>query len=141
MAVSFPSAEWAAAYHAAINQNPLYKKAAATWDQGAIAFVCSPEPSLGLETAHAVVLDLLHGECRGAHYTTDPTQYNAAPFVIEASYAQWTSVLQGKLDPIKAMLGGQLKLTQGHLPTIIRDVEGSKQLVLSASTIDTTFRS
>ena len=51
------------------------------------------------------------------------------------------AVIGGELDPIKAMLQGQLRLTKGHLPTIIRDVEGSKQLVLSARVIDTEFLS
>lgn len=140
MGLPFPSAEWAAAYHQAINQNPLYQKAAASWDQGAIAFVCKPEPSLGLDTAHGVVLDLHLGRCNGALYTTDAARINETPFVIEASYAQWKSVLRGEIDPIKAMLQGQLKLAKGHLPTIIRDVEGSKQLVLSAAGIETEFR-
>ena len=140
MALPFPSAEWAAAYHEAINQNALYQKAAAGWDQGAIAFVCKPEPSLGLDTAHGVVLDLRHGQCHGALYTTDIARIQQTPFVIEASYAQWKAVLRGDIEPIKAMLQGQLKLAKGHLPTIIRDVEGSKQLVLSASKIDTEFR-
>lgn len=140
MGLPFPSAEWATAYHQAINQNALYQKAAAAWDQGAIAFVCKPDPSLGLDVAHGVVLELHHGRCQGALYTTDPAEMRKAPFVIEASYAQWRAVLRGEVDPIRAMLQGQLKLSQGHLPTIIRDVEGSKQLVLSASTIDTEFR-
>ncbi len=141
MGLPFPSAEWAAAYHQAINQNALYQKAAANWDQGAIAFLCRPEPSLGLDTPHGVVLDLHLGRCNGALYTTDIAQINQTPFVIEASYAQWKSVLRGEVEPIKAMLQGQLKLAKGHLPTIIRDVEGSKQLVLSAAGIDTEFRS
>ncbi len=140
MGLPFPSAEWAAAYHQAINQNPLYQKAAASWDQGAIAFLCRAEPSLGLDTAHGVVLDLRHGRCNGALYTTDAALIHETPFVIEASYAQWKSVLRGEIEPIKAMLQGQLKLAKGHLPTIIKDVEGSKQLVLSAATIDTEFR-
>jgi len=140
MGLLFPSVEWAAAYHQAINQNALYQKAAAAWDQGAFAFVCKAEPSLDLPTPQGLVLDLIHGRCNGVLYTTDAARIAEAPFVIEASYAQWRSVLRGEVEPIKAMLQGQLKLTKGHLPTIIRDVEGAKQLVLSASTIDTEFR-
>lgn len=140
MGLPFPSAEWAAAYHHAINDNGLYQQAAAGWIEGAIAFVCKAEPSLDLLTAQGLVLDLHRGQCRGVHYTTDAAEFQQAPFVIEASYAQWKSVLRGETDPIRAMLQGQLRLSKGHLPTIIRDVEGSKQLVLSASTIDTEFR-
>jgi putative sterol carrier protein len=139
MGTVFPSAAWAEAYGHAINENPLYRKTAAAWDQGAIALVCQAAPQLGLDEAQAMVLDLLHGTCRGVIYTSDPAALAATPFVIEASYAQWKAVISGEIDPIMAMLQGQLRLTKGHLPTIIRDVEGSKQLVLSARVIDTEF--
>lgn len=141
MALVFPSAAWASAYCDAINANALYKKTAASWDQGSIALVCRAEPALGIEKPQAIVLDLHHGACRGVVYTDDPAALAATPFVIEASYAQWRAVIGGELDPIKAMLQGQLRLSKGHLPTIIRDVEGSKQLVLSARDLDTTFLS
>jgi putative sterol carrier protein len=140
MALTFPSEAWARAYRDAINQNAAYKKAAATWADGAIALVCKAEPSLGIETPQAIVLDLLRGECNGVVYTSDVAVFMQTPFVIEASYTQWKSVLRGELEPIKAMLQGQLKLAKGHLPTIIRDVEGSRQLVMSASKIDTEFK-
>jgi len=139
MALVFPSAAWADAYRDAINANGLYKKTAAGWDQGAIALVCKEEPALGLDTKHAIILDLHQGSCRGVQYATDPAALTSTPFIIEASYAQWKAVMTGAVDPIKAMLQGQLRLTKGHLPTIIRDVEGSKQLVLSARVIDTEF--
>jgi len=139
MALQFPSAPWANAYKDAINQNALYKKSAAGWNQGAIALVCQATPELGVPNAVGMVLDLAHGECHGVVYTDDRAVIDRTPFVIEASYVQWKAVIRGETDPIRAMLQGQLKLSKGHLPTIIKDVEGSKQLVMSASKIDTEF--
>lgn len=139
MPLEFPSAAWADAFRAAINDNPLYQKAAASWTEGAVALVCKAEPALGIDAAQAIVLDLSHGACHGVVYTAEPEALAPVPFVIEANYAQWKAVLSGALDPIKAMLQGQLRLAKGHLPTIIRDVESSKQLVLSARKIDTVF--
>ena len=139
MAFRFPSAEWASAYKDAINQNALYRKAASDWDQGSVALVCKAEPALGLKEAPAIILDLVRGECRGVVYTSDDLDLDDAMFVIEASYSLWRSIIQGELDPILAMLTSQLRLTKGHLPTLIKDVEGSKQLVLSAAQVDTDF--
>jgi putative sterol carrier protein len=85
------------------------------------------------------VLDLERGACRGVLFTTDEFEIDDAPFVIEASYAQWKAIIKRELDPILAMLSAQLRLRKGHLPTLIKDVEGSKQLVLSASQVDTEF--
>ncbi len=139
MALLFPSAAWADAYHEAINANARYRKTAADWTAGAIAFVCKPEPALGLAVAQAIVLDLDRGSCRGVVYSSDPSALAPTPFVIEASYADWKAVLGGELDPIKAILMGKLRLTKGHLPTIIRDVESAKELVLSAHAVQTEF--
>jgi putative sterol carrier protein len=139
MALPFPSAAWAEAYKDAINQNALYRRAAADWDQGSVAMVCKAEPAKGLSEPHAVVLDLSRGECRNVLYTTDDLDLDDASFVIEASYAQWSAIIRRELDPILAMLTSQLKLTKGHLPTLIKDVESSKQLVLSAAQVDTEF--
>jgi putative sterol carrier protein len=139
MAFRFPSAAWAEAYRDAINQNALYRKAAADWDQGTVAMVCKPEPALGLKDPQAVVLDLSRGECRAVAYTTDEFEIEEAAFVIEASYALWRSIIQGELDPIMAMLTSQLRLVKGNLPALIKDVESSKQLVLSAARVETEF--
>ena len=139
MPVRFPSLAWAEAYKDAINQNALYRRAAADWDQGSVAMVCKPEPALGLTQLHAIVLDLLRGECRSVLYTTDDLDLDDASFVIEASYAQWAAIIRRELDPIMAMLTSQLRLSKGHLPTLIKDVESSKQLVLSAAEVDTEF--
>ena len=139
MALLFPSPAWADAYRAAINGNALYRQAAAAWDQGSVALVCKAEPSLGLNEAQAMLLDLAHGECRGVLYTSDEFEIEDAAFVIEASYAQWKAIIKRELDPILAMLGSQLRLKKGNLPTLIKDVESSKQLVLSASAVDTEF--
>ena len=117
MPLEFPSAAWADAFVEAINHNPLYQKAAASWSEGAVALVCRAEPTLGIEAAQAIVLDLSRGACHGVTYSADPAALAPVPFVIEANYAQWKAVLSGELDPIKAMLQGQLRLSKGHLPT------------------------
>lgn len=139
MALLFPSAAWASAYRDAINANSLYATTAASWDQGAIALVCRAAPAKGLAAPQAIVLDLHQGHCRAVEYAADLGVLERTPFVIEADYEQWKAVIGGELDPIRAMLAGQLRLAKGHLPTIIRDVEGSKQLVLSARAVDTEF--
>lgn len=139
MSLPFPSAEWAEAYRHAINHNAAYKKSAAAWEQGAIALVALPDAAAGLSDAHGMILDLKHGHCNGVIYTTERARIDETPFVIEADYAHWKAVIRGELDPVRAMLSGQLKLTRGHLPTIIRDVEGARQLVLSAGNIATSF--
>jgi putative sterol carrier protein len=58
--------------------------------------------------------------------------------VIRAPYSRWKEVLLGRLDPVKAMLQGKLKL-RGDLPQIIRHVRAAKELVNVAAATPTEF--
>jgi putative sterol carrier protein len=64
----------------------------------------------------------------------------AASFVIVAPYALWKTVIRGELDPTKGMMQGRLKLTKGHMPTMVKYVTASKELVASTSRVPTKFR-
>lgn len=138
MGIKFPSAEWTAAFKDAINANPGYAKAGKDWTHGKVAYVVKARPALGIERDSAMVLDLHAGVCREAQMTTGE-QAKQADFVIVAEYERWKEVLSGEVDPTKAMMQNKLKLEKGHLPTIVKYVVASKELVRSAITIDTDY--
>ena len=135
----FPSAEWTAAFKDAVNENPDYARAGADWTHGAVLMVVAADSNLGIDRDMGMLLDVHAGRCNAASFVDADTGRGKAPFVIEGSYARWRSVIEGELDPIKAMMQGKLKLTKGHLPTIIRYVESSRQLVSSAQNVLTEF--
>lgn len=101
--------------------------------------VVRSDPNRGLERDAGIVLDLHRGECRGARFVEGDGDPVDADFVIVGSYAEWRDVIEGRLDPIKGMMEGKLKLARGHLPTIIRFVEPSRLVVQSASKVPTQF--
>ena len=138
MGIPFPSAEWTAAFKDAINANDGYAKHGAGWTHGSVAYVVNARPELGIERDTAMVLDLHEGKCRGADYV-DGEAAEAADFVIHAEYERWKEVLSGEVDPTKAMMQNKLKLKKGHLPTIVKYVVASKELVKSATAIDTEY--
>ena len=135
----FPSPEWAAAYKDAINENPRYKEAGKDWTHGVVAMVVKAEPALGLPEDVGLWLDVHGGECRGTRIITAP-EAAAAAFVIVSTHALWKQVIRRELDPIKAMMQGKLKLTKGHMPTIVKYVNSSRELVESTSRVETKFR-
>ena len=139
MPVKFPSEEWTAAYRQAVNDNPNYRTAGREWTHGAVALVVKAEPAAGLESDMAMLLDVHAGECRSARYLPANDARGLAAFVVESSYARWKDVIEGRLDPIKAMLLGRLALTKGSLPTMIRYVASSRELVRSAGMVPTDF--
>ena len=140
MAHLFPSEPWALAFKDAINDNPAYQQAGKDWTHGAVALVVKADPALDLAQDMALLLDVDGGRCRSASYGEAGGVTAPAAFVIEGSYGRWRSLIEEGLDPIKTLMQGKLKMTKGHLPTMIRYVESSKQLLASAQRVDTAFR-
>lgn len=139
MSYEFPSEQWVSAYKGAINANEDYKKAGKEWTFGPVALVVKADESVGLPDDLAMLLDVHQGECRSTKLVPI-TEAQEAPFVVAASYAQWKQVIKREIDPTKALMQGKLKLTKGHMPTMVRFVNSSKALVESASHIPTTFK-
>lgn len=135
----FPSEEWTKAYKNALNYCRAYREAGKPWTFGSVAIVVRSDHSLGIERDAGMVLDVHGGQCREATFVEGECSPEDAEFVIVATYRRWKDVLEGRLDPIKGMMEGKLKLTKGSLSTIVRFVESSRQLVASARKVPTDF--
>jgi putative sterol carrier protein len=136
--IPFPSADWCSAYKDAISANDRYKLAGKDWTFGPVAMVVTAEPRIGIEQDMAMWLDLHQGECRDCRLVPR-SEAEKAPFVIVASYDRWKEVIRGRLDPTKGMMQNKLKLTKGNMPTMVRFVTASKELVESTSRVPTKF--
>jgi putative sterol carrier protein len=134
----FPSAEWCAAYKDAINANANYKAAGRDWTHGPVAMVVTAEPSIGIPEDLALWLDVHQGVCNGCRLVSRQ-EAEKASYVLVASYARWKEVIRKLLDPTKGMMQNRLKLTKGHMPTMVKFVTASKELVESTSRVPTQF--
>jgi putative sterol carrier protein len=137
MAISFPSIEWVEEFKKQINSSEGYKKAGATWTAGPVALVISAKPEIGLNEDFAMVLDLHQGVCRDAKRVS-LEEAQKAPFCITSDYARWKQVIKKELEPVKGMMQGKLKL-KGDLPTIVRYIKASQELVECTTRIETKF--
>ena len=135
----FPSEEWTDAWRVALSNDPAYREVGKPWRFGSVAMIVQSDPANGVERDAGMILDVDRGECHGATFVEDVDGSVEAEFVIVASYACWKEVIERKLDPIKGMMEGKLKLVRGHLPTIIRFVEPARLVVASASKVPTDF--
>jgi putative sterol carrier protein len=134
----FPSAEWCVAYKDAINANASFKAAHREWTHGAVAMIVSAEPAIGIAEDVSMWLDVDQGTCRDCHLVSR-AEAEKAPFVLVATYARWKEVIRKLLDPTKGMMQNKLKLTKGHMPTMVKFVTASKELVESTSRVPTQF--
>lgn len=138
--LEFPSEEWVAAYKDAINANAEYAKAGKDWTHGVVAMVVKADASVGIAEDLAMWLDVHEGRCRECRLLRASEAEPSAPFVVVATYAQWKQVIRKEIDPTKALMQGKLKLSKGHMPTMVKYVNASKQLVESTTRVPTRFR-
>ena len=137
MALSFPSIEWVEEFKKQINSSEGYKKAGATWTAGVVALVTSAKPEIGIKEDVGIWLGLHQGVCRDAKIVT-AEDAQKAPFCITGDYARWKQVIKKELEPVKGMMQGKLKL-KGDLPTVVRYVKASQELVECTTRIETKF--
>jgi len=137
MAAEIFTEAWAAEWGEKINSNENYRAAAARWE-GAIGLVMTVDPSMGISEPRSVVADLWHGDCRGT-VAGSQDALDSAPYLIAATPTVWNNVLAGKTDPIVALMGGKLKLARGGLFSILPYAKASKELVASATHVETSF--
>ncbi len=127
---------WIDAYRAQVQQSPSYRKAAATWE-GDITLVIQADASQSIPSDLYVYMDLWHGDCRDLRLV-DAEAGGKAKFVITGKYARWKQVIQGELEPIKALMQGKLRL-KGNLAYIVRYVAAAQELVSCTSKVPTLF--
>ena len=146
--VKFGSAEWAKLFEKAVNANAAYAKAADWWEGD---FIFQIDPHGGLTDQIRVWVGLHRGKCTGCQVLKCEEEFkflekddapSGKPFEVEYVYASrvdvWEKILKKELDPIRALLSGQAKVT-GDMPKILRATEAAKELVASATTIETEF--
>ena len=137
MASLWFTSEWAQAFREQIQNNEIYKKSAETWEWPLILVLEKNADSGILEDA-GIYLDLWHGDCRAARMATRE-DFDQVPYIISGSALNWKSTLEGKFDPIAAIVLGKLKLTKGSMTSLSRYVRAAKELVVSAQKIETIF--
>ncbi|WP_030857884.1 SCP2 sterol-binding domain-containing protein [Streptomyces sp. NRRL S-37] len=133
----FPSAEWLNSYVGLINSSEEFKEAARTF-QAEIAFVFEAEEEQGLQDDIWCHTEFADGECTSAVYDVGPEGSGDTTFVIRAPYTVWKSVIEGEIDPIEGMLDGDLMVT-GHLPTLLKYVRATDELVSLAAQVSSSF--
>jgi putative sterol carrier protein len=134
MPISFPSDAWIKTMMEDLNASSAYFESARNWE-GDFLFVV--EPGGNLTTAMGLYMDLHHGKCRDAFAVEDINGKSAA-FRLAGPVSNWKKVMTKKLDPIQAMMTGQLKLS-GNMAIIMRNVRAAKELVESCTRIETDF--
>ncbi len=130
----FPSEEWVKAFCQEINCSESYADAAKSWE-GDFYFIAEPDNSQSERIV--MYMDLRHGQCPLAYAVTDEAERNPE-FRLIAPFSVWRRVIEGKLDPIQALMTRQLKL-KGNIMKVLRAPKAARELVRCCTRIETEF--
>jgi len=143
------SEEWLNLYEDAINNNEAYAKAASWWTGD---FVFIVRASGGLDHDVMAFIGLTHGKCTGVKPISSEDEFEVVKpggspsspdkivveYTYEANYDNWVTIINGELDPIRGLLSGKAKI-QGEMAKVLKATDAAKELVRTASMIDTEF--
>jgi putative sterol carrier protein len=133
MSVIFPSADWLKLLEDKLNGDARYGEIARKWE-GDLLFDIQPAGTL--TSPLLMYLDLWHGKCRKVEYAPEPVKYAKPTFILHSPYNNFTAILQGKLDPMTAMMTSKLKV-EGSLGYMMRNVPTVLDFVRCAREITT----
>lgn len=125
------SEEWIKDYSEKLNSNKTFKQAADGWF---IKLVLTIDD----EERKSVFLDLENGKCKSAK-TADNTDTENAEYIISASKDSWKKILNSELDPMLAVMTKKLELKKGNVGSLLKYIDAAKELLKSASQVNTEF--
>ena len=114
----FPSVEWLANFENKLNNDDRYAQIAKNWE-GDICFVIEPEDNLKEQVIF--YLDLWHGSCRKTEVLSECGGNEKPAFILKAKYNNFARIVQGKLDPMQAMMTRRLQV-EGSMAYMMRNV-------------------
>jgi putative sterol carrier protein len=130
----FGSPEWLQALHDELNNSQAYADAAKNWEGDFYFVVDAGGP---LPAPIYLYMDLWHGKSRAACVVQDKNEKTPA-FVMSGPLNPWKKVVQAQLDPIQALMTGQLKL-KGNMVMVMKNVKAAQEIVRACTRIDTEF--
>ena len=134
--VLFPSDEWVQELKNQLNTSHAYADAAKAWE-GDFYFVVDPDKNSPIQEPVFLYMDLWHGACRSAALVHDRAEKNPA-YVMSGGYSKWKRVVTAKLDPMQALVTGQLKL-KGNMVMVMKNVKAAQEIVKACTRIDAEF--
>ena len=124
---------WARGWAKQLNSSEKYQRAASDW-HGSICFRLRDRDP-GKE--RCVFLDLEEGVCRDARLATAEDR-ESADYVLSARERVWKRLLEGRTDPLVALMTGLIRFERGRLTDFARHTEAAKELMSAAKRIDST---
>ncbi|MBK6485534.1 MAG: SCP2 sterol-binding domain-containing protein [Gemmatimonadetes bacterium] len=122
---------WADAFRDAVNRDVPYRQAGIGWT-ATVALVLDDGAPVGLIGPVALEVTLDRGLCNNARIISPDAC--VATFVFRGDYDAWMEVMGGAMDPVAAVMRGQIRLT-GDVATLMTHGPALTALVRCAQSV------
>ena len=121
---------WARGWAEQLNSSEKYRQAASDW-HGSICFqLRDRDPA----KQRCVFLDLEEGVCREARVATAEDR-ESADYVLSARERVWRRLVEGRTDPLVALMTGLIKFERGRMMDFAEHTGAAKELIRAAQRI------
>jgi hypothetical protein len=137
MGVLYPSDEWIKELRTVCNNDPEFKEACGDFG-GKFIFQIDAEPGK-LDTPAYLFLWVDRGEAKDAMALSSPEERTDAEYVIAAKYSMWKRIVQGKQEPLRAIMTRKVRLTRGSQLKILKEARFAVKMINSCTHVDVEF--
>jgi|GEM_PF-1084097 putative sterol carrier protein len=122
MAIVFPSQEFLTELARLLNEDREYEQSAKTFE-GGLTLILEPDDKVKKE--HYIYMEPKNGKIVEARMLSSPSEKDAA-FVLTGPYSAWKDVVLGKQDAVSSLMKGKLRLKQGKMAVLLKNVKSSQ---------------
>ena len=130
------SDEWCKAWEDKVKASKDFAVYNKGW-HGGIGCVMQKDPDKNVTEDQYLYLDFEDGVVNGIGMVGKEKAENT-DFVISGPYVRWKQVAKGKLDAVKGMMQGKLKL-KGNLPYVVKYLKGVQESIRCLTEVDSKF--
>ncbi len=137
MAVRYPSDEWIKELSRICNEDPEFKTVAGKFS-GKFIFQVEPEEGKLDQTA-LLSVRVEHGTTSEARALSSLDECPDADYVVTGKYSVWKNVVQGKQEPLRAIMTRKLKLVKGKQLNLLKEVKLALKIMNTSAGIDAVY--
>ena len=137
MPVLYPSDAWIKELQGICNADPEFRELSAHFT-GKFIFQIEAEPGV-LEKPVFLFCQPEGGEVKEALEIASPDERPDAEYIITGKYPVWKKVVQGKQEPLRALMTRKLKLIKGKQLKLLKEVKLALKLINSCTQVDATY--
>jgi putative sterol carrier protein len=135
MAIAFPSQEFLSELARLLNEDREYEQSAKSFEGGLMLIL---EADGKVQKEHYLYMEPKNGKIVEARMLGSPDEKQAA-FVLTGPYGAWKDIVLGKQDAVSSLMKGKLRLKQGKMAILLKNVKSSQITMKTMQKIKAEF--